>query len=139
MSEAQSTIVYKGRPSWLNYPLFYLGGILLFLHLNREGSTVAGILALFIAIAFAGMLRLRYRFIISGDWVSTRVGLIAKNTNEMQIRHIRGINVRQGIIGRILGIGTLEMLSAAEEESKVIFSGIRDPHRVKEMLKGLRE
>lgn len=66
-----------------------------------------------------------------------RVGLIAKNTNEMQLRHIRAINVRQGIIERILGIGTVMFISAAEGEAAVVFKGIRDPHGVKERIRGV--
>lgn len=67
-----------------------------------------------------------------------REGLIARNTNEMQLRHIRAINVKQGIIERILGIGTIMFLSSAEGEAAVIFKGIRDPHGVKEMIKELQ-
>jgi uncharacterized membrane protein YdbT with pleckstrin-like domain len=60
-----------------------------------------------------------------------RVGLIAKNTNEIQLRHIRALNVKQGVIERILGIGTIEFSSAAGEGAEVMFKGIRDPHGVK--------
>ncbi len=69
-----------------------------------------------------------------------REGLIARNTNEMQLRHIRAINVKQGIIERkrILGIGTIMFLSSAEGEAAVIFKGIRDLHGVKEMIKELQ-
>ena len=57
--------------------------------------------------------------------------------NEMQLRHIRAINVRHGIIERILGIGTLITVSAAEGESAVVFKGINDPYGVKERMRGL--
>jgi len=63
--------------------------------------------------------------------------LIARNTNEIQLRHIRAINVRQGIVERILGIGTVIFISAAEGESAVVFKGIRDPLGVKERIRGL--
>jgi len=62
--------------------------------------------------------------------------LIARNTNEIQLRHIRAINVRQGIVERILGIGTVIFISAAEGEAAVVFKGIRDPLGVKERIRG---
>lgn len=66
-----------------------------------------------------------------------RAGLIARNTNEMQLRHIRAINVRQGIIERILGIGSIVFISAAESEAAVVFKGISDPYEVKERIRGV--
>jgi hypothetical protein len=53
----------------------------------------------------------------------------------MQLRHIRAINVRQGIIERILGIGTLIMFSAAEGEAVVVFKRIDDPYGAKERVR----
>ena len=89
------------------------------------------------AFLVAAMLRYRYKFTITDEWIIMRVGLIARNTNEMQMNHIRAINIRQGIIERILGIGTIEISSAAGEGVEVKFTGIRDPHGVKERVRGL--
>ncbi len=63
--------------------------------------------------------------------------MIARNTNEIQLRHIRAINVRQGIIERLLGIGTIEMSSAAGGGVEVLFKGIRDPYGMKEKIRNL--
>ena len=67
-----------------------------------------------------------------------RTGLIANNTNEMEIRHIRGINLRQGVAERLLGIGTLEIISAADGGAEVVFSGISNPVAVKDQIRSLR-
>jgi uncharacterized membrane protein YdbT with pleckstrin-like domain len=63
--------------------------------------------------------------------------LIARNTNEMKIKHIRSMNVRQNPLERLLGIGTLITISAAEGEAAVVFKGIKYPHGVKEKIRGL--
>ncbi len=53
----------------------------------------------------------------------------------MRLRHIRTTMVRQNIVERLLGIGTLITISAAEGEAAVVFKGIRDPQRVKERIR----
>lgn len=62
-------------------------------------------MGLLFVIGVVAILRLRYKFTITNDRVIMRVGLIARNTNEILLRHIRAINVRQGIIERLLGVG----------------------------------
>ncbi len=83
----------------------------------------------------AAILRLRHLFTITNDRIITREGLIARNTNEMKVRHIRSMHVRQGAVERLLGLGTLTMISAADGEAAVVFKGIRDPQTVKEMIR----
>lgn len=79
----------------------------------------------------------RYHFTATVDRVIMRVGLFARNTNEIQLRHIRAINVRQRVIERLLNIGTIEMMSAADTEAKVIFKGISSPYRLKGRIRKL--
>jgi uncharacterized membrane protein YdbT with pleckstrin-like domain len=131
------TIIYRGRPSWLNYYLLYLIGISIFVFSYKSGDIYGGILTLIFVIGLSALFRFRYLFTVTEDRIIMRVGLIAKNTNEMQLNHIRAINVRQRIIERILGIGTLITISAAEGEAAVIFKGINDPQGIKEKIRSI--
>lgn len=136
MNEGNENIHYQGRPSWLNYIGFYLIGlVLLMLSISTQNIT-AGLILLLLSVGIAALLRYRYLFSITNDSIIMRVGLIARDTNEMQLRHIRAINVRQGIIERILGIGTVMFISAAETEAAVVFKGISGPYGVKERIRG---
>jgi len=137
MNEISETFIYQGRPSWLNYIGFYLIGLVLFVLSISDRNVGAGLTLLLLSVGSAAISRYRYLFTVRKDSIIMRVGLIAKNTNEMQLRHIRAINVRQGIIERILGIGTLIFLSAANSDSEVIFKGIGNPHGVKERINNL--
>lgn len=143
MSKSTETIIYQGRPSWLNYLWLYGLGLIILVFLiaiskqgQKESFLILGFLCLLITIILSAIFRWRYLFTITDNWVVMREGLIARNTNEMRLNHIRAINVRQGVIERILGIGTVIFLSAAEGEAAVIFKGIRDPHGVKERIRG---
>jgi uncharacterized membrane protein YdbT with pleckstrin-like domain len=137
MSEYDETIVYQERPSWLNYYLLYGIGIILFIFLVNVGEIIGGFFVLSIVLGLAAILRYRYLFTVTKDRIISREGLIAKNTNEIQLKHIRALNVKQGIIERLLGIGTIEISSAAGGGVEVMFKGIRDPHGVKERIRGL--
>jgi uncharacterized membrane protein YdbT with pleckstrin-like domain len=137
MNEIADAIIYQGRPSWLNYIGFYLIGLVLLVLSISARNISAGLFLLLSCVGSAAISRYRYQFTVTNDSIITRVGLIAKNTNEMQLRHIRAINVRQGIIERILGIGTVIFISAAESEAAVIFKGISEPYGVKERIRSL--
>lgn len=138
MNEVNETFIYQGRPSWLNYIGFYLIGLILLMLSLSERNIIAGLILFLLCVGIAALLRYRYLFTVTDDSIIMRVGLIARDTNEMQLRHIRAINVRQGIIERILGIGTVICISAAEGEAAVVFKGIRDPYGVKERIRGLQ-
>ncbi len=135
MNNADEKIIYQGRPSWLNYIGFYLVGLVLLIFSFSAQNISAGLLLLLLCVGGAAISRYRYQFTVTNNSVIMRVGLIARDTNEMQLRHIRAINVRQGIVERILNIGTVIMISAAEGEAAVVFKGISDPYGVRERIR----
>ena len=137
MNEAGEAIVYQGRPSWLNYIGLYVAGIALFSLLSLAGRSRGGIFALCFMLGVSAIFRFRYLFTCTEQRIITREGLVARNTNEMQLRHIRAINVRQGVIERILGIGTIIFISAVERDATVVFKGIWDPQGMKERIRSV--
>lgn len=135
---APETILYRAHPSWLYFMglILLTGTVLLFLPYVGDVKVCVELAMFFLLLlAFA---RYRRLYMITDHRVIMRTGLVANNTNEMEIRHIRGINLRQGVVERLLGIGTLEIISAADGGAEVVFSGIRDPMAVKERIRTLR-
>jgi uncharacterized membrane protein YdbT with pleckstrin-like domain len=51
------------------------------------------------------------------------------------IRDVRAINVKQGILARIFGIGTVEVGSAGTAGIEVRFVGINSPVIVRDMIR----
>jgi uncharacterized membrane protein YdbT with pleckstrin-like domain len=137
MSDKDEKIIYQERPSWLNYYVLYIMGIIISGITFKAGEIGGSLIILLITGMLAALFRFRYLFIVTNDRIITRVGLIARNTTEMRIRHIRTMMVRQNIGERLLGIGTLITISAAEGEAAVVFKGIRDPQGIKEIIRGL--
>jgi len=136
---SDETILYQTRPSWLYYYALYCIGIIIAALFHQAGDLEA---AGFLVLVFAGIVmvfRFRHLFTITSDRIIARAGLIARNTNEIQLRHIRAVSVRQGVIERILGVGTLVFLSAAEGAATVVFKGVRDPFGLKERIRSVQE
>jgi len=133
----EEKIIYTDRPSWLYYYHLYIIGIIIFAIQAESGNYEGSMTFILLILSIVAILRYRYYFTVSNERIISRVGLIARNTNEMRVRHIRSIGVRQNPIERILGIGTVIFISAAEGEVSVIFRGIRDPHGVKERVRVL--
>ena len=134
---ATEIIVYSDHPSW-----FYFSGLLLlaaivFVLMQSAGAGDGGIILSVLIILMATFGRYRRLYTVTSHRIMMRIGLIANNTNEMEIKHIRGINVRQGVVERLLGIGTLEIISAADGGAEVVFSGIRNPVAVKDQIRGI--
>ena len=127
----EERILYQSRPSWLNYIYLYIAGIVLFILFANKGSTDIGTLVLIVLIILSVILRYRYLYTITDDRIIMRVGLIARNTNEIFLKHIRAVYVRQRIIERLLDIGTIKFSSAAGEGVEVEFKGIRNPYGVR--------
>lgn len=132
MNEYNERIIYRSRPSWLNYYILYLLGIIVFVFFYKSGDAKTGTFILLLLVAVAGLFRARYLFTITDDRVIARKGLIGRDTNEMKIRHIRSMHIKQSPIERILGIGSLTTISASDGEAAVIFKGIKNPHNIKE-------
>jgi len=64
-------------------------------------------------------------FAITDKRVIIKVGLISRRTLEMNINKIESVNVNQGVLGRMLGYGTIVVIGTGG--TKEHFSAISDP------------
>jgi uncharacterized membrane protein YdbT with pleckstrin-like domain len=126
------------RPAWRSYWKWYLAIIASFLFLADSELEEVGVIIAFILSVIVVILRFRYLFIVTSRRVISRVGLIARNTNEIEIRHTREYKVKQGIIERLLNYGDIEISSAASSGTEVVFSGIIAPQDLKEAIRTVR-
>lgn len=64
-------------------------------------------------------------FAITNKRVIIKVGLISRRTLEMNLSKIESVNVNQGILGRMLGYGTIVVIGTGG--TKEPFATINDP------------
>jgi uncharacterized membrane protein YdbT with pleckstrin-like domain len=90
----------------------------------------AGLVILFIWWLDCRNMRLE----ITNKRTTLRTGLLAKNTIELRHKDVRSVVVHQSFIQRILGVGTIELSSAAEADFEIAVRGLYDPQKVAEMI-----
>jgi len=132
------TIIYQEHPSWLNFTgLLLIGACILLASLNT-GNASGGVVisAIFFILATIG--RYRSLYTVTNQRVIMRVGLISNEIKEMELRSIRVMNVHQGIFERLLGVGTVEIISVADNQANVVFQGISNPVSVKEKVRTIK-
>jgi uncharacterized membrane protein YdbT with pleckstrin-like domain len=79
------------------------------------------------------------RYKVTSQRISEQRGLISNYLNEVRINDIRGTNIRQTVLHRILGIGSVEISSAADGIEDVKFIGVRNPNKIRELIHSLQK
>ena len=64
-----------------------------------------------------------------------RKGLISKRVEEIELFRVKDVTVNQGIIQRMLGFGTIIVLSSDDSTPKVVLMGVPKPNDVKEEIR----
>ena len=99
-----------------------------------------GILAL-AALVWLSLLfkHYRWRFVIDDEVVESRCGIIGRELKSVRIKDLRNVNVRQSLFQRIFGVGDVEFSSAGGPGFEVVFSGVLDPIRVRDLVHTLQQ
>lgn len=137
-SSEGGSLTFDSRPTWRSQ-----AGLLLVLFalvlIGFESELGWGVL--WLVIPTAGVLlyrRYASRFVIDGDEVRSRHGIIARNMESVHIQNLRSIYVNQDVWERLLGIGDVHFSSAADAVAEVSFHGISDPVGLKEKVQSSR-
>ena len=72
-------------------------------------------------------------FAISNKRVISKLGLIRRDVEEMNLNSIESVNIKQGIMGRILNYGSIVV--SGRGSSKVVFVDIDDPVSIRKKIK----
>ena len=111
-------------PSYMYYlSHFLLGVLLLFFGIG------------FLIIIYALLDRNTKLYTLTNKRVTAKAGIISRQVNEVGIRDIKSINVKQGIFERLFGLGTVEIASAGTAGIEVTFAGVSNPMRVRDLIR----
>jgi len=111
---------------------------------DHPGQTLLAILLCVVLIGFYLLAKLwldarSKRLIITTRRTILRTGIFSKNTNEILHRDIRNVVVRQDLIDRMLGVGTLAISSAGQDTMEIVVPGMRNPARLVELIRTHQE
>lgn len=108
---SKQRVIYQARLHWI---LFVWPVVLLLLGLWLSFSFVSfrevGVLAIFIAIAWGGLMWLTYQFsslTIKEKQVILRSGILVRQTIDIPLTKIESIDIRQSILGSLFRYGSL--------------------------------
>ena len=117
--------LWKSNPSYLYYLSHFIFGVL--------SLPLFGLGLLFIVYALLD--RNTKLYTLTNKRVMSKVGIISRKIHEVGVRDIRNINVKQGILERLFGLGTVEIASAGTAGVEISFAGIKDPMRARDLIR----
>jgi uncharacterized membrane protein YdbT with pleckstrin-like domain len=65
-------------------------------------------------------------------------GILSKDRTSVSLKHIRSVNIAQGFVNRILGVGTVQ-ISTAGDEPEFTIADMPDPYVIQEAIAKAQE
>ena len=69
---------------------------------------------------------------VTNKRVVSKKGIISRNVSEMNLTSIESVNIDQGVLGRVLKVGTLKI--SGRGTTAVVFSNIDDPISIRKLI-----
>ncbi|MEN8131244.1 MAG: PH domain-containing protein [Pseudomonadota bacterium] len=74
-------------------------------------------------------------YFIGPRGVEATFGIISKDQTRIEFKHIRGVKLRQGIVERLIGYGTIEIATSGSDGSEIRFLSIARPNKILAVLR----
>jgi uncharacterized membrane protein YdbT with pleckstrin-like domain len=135
---ADEHVLYEGRPSWRALLSFYITGVLAALGVGvviwlvaSEAAGVAVAVAIVVLTLLIGYLRRLFtKYLITNRRLRISRGIIRRNVQETRLERVQNVNYDQGVIDRLLRVGTVDFDTAGTDDSEFRFEWVNDPERV---------
>ena len=104
------------------------------------GLMIWGVLLLAVGIGLILLLRAWYlvastRYRLTTQRLFVQTGLVAKHLEEVELFRVKDVTLRQGFFQRLLGVGSVVVLSTDDTSPRLELAGILHPAEVKETLR----
>lgn len=94
------------------------------------------VLIITIPLAIREWLKLRFTEMgVNNKRVILKTGIVSRRSEEMKLTSIETVEIEQGILGRILGFGTVKV--TGKGISDLVFTRINDPMDVKRRIESI--
>jgi membrane protein YdbS with pleckstrin-like domain len=149
---AGETILYRARYHWVFYGfsiivliLAAVLGVAAWRATQQQagdeiGRPLGWIAAAFAVIALIAFLARRFRanmdeFVVTNRRVIRKVGVLSREIQHAPIEKIQDVTIEQGILGRMLGYGTV-IVETASEKGMLVFPAISSPESMRTHIWG---
>jgi uncharacterized membrane protein YdbT with pleckstrin-like domain len=65
-------------------------------------------------------------------------GILSKDRTSVSLKHIRSVNIAQGFVNRVMGVGTVQ-ISTAGDEPEFTIADMSDPYVIQEAITKAQE
>jgi uncharacterized membrane protein YdbT with pleckstrin-like domain len=136
---ANEHALYEGRPSWRALMSFYAGGVGVAVLVLVILGVVAGSwgAAIVIAAIVAGLTlvigylrRISTKYLITNQRLRISRGVFRKKVQETRLERVQNVNYEQGVLDRLLGVGTVDFDTAGTDDSEFRFDWVNGPEEV---------
>ena len=143
--EPGEEVFFHGHPSWRSMLAFYIRGLLSAIvagviagvitratgrSVDAAWVTVAVLVVFVVVLAWGLVRRLATTYTITNRRLTIRSGLLSREMHETRIERVQNVNVRQRLLERMLGIGTVDFDTAGGAAYDFSFRGVEDPGRI---------
>ena len=116
---ANENELYAGRPSWRALMSFYLGGI---------GLAVLVLVILGLLIGY--FRRVSTKYLITTQRLRISRGIVRRHVQETRLERVQNVNYQQGVLDRVLGVGTVDFDTAGTDDAEFRFDWVNGPEKV---------
>jgi uncharacterized membrane protein YdbT with pleckstrin-like domain len=130
--------LFSGHPSLRAAPGFILKGLLIAAVvgaicalIDSTGTGVgAGVVLFAIILGVGFLMRIATTYTITNHRLHIKRGIVARKTQEARLERVQNVNTDQGVLDRILQVGTVDFDTAGTTDSDFSFRGVSQPEKV---------
>jgi uncharacterized membrane protein YdbT with pleckstrin-like domain len=131
--------LYEGRPSWRALMSFYAIGIgvavavvviLGFLADNMGTAIVIAAVIAGLTLVIGYVRRIGTKYLITTQRLRISRGILRKKVQETRLERVQNVNYQQGVLDRLLGVGTVDFDTAGTDDSEFRFEWVNGPEAV---------
>ena len=118
------TVIYEAHPAMFRaHPFWFILAVLLILAFG---------IGIIILLYWYIKTRATALTVTDQDLLYER-GILSKDRTSVSLKHVRSVNIAQGFINRIFGVGTIQ-ISTAGDEPEFTIADMPDPYVIQEAI-----
>ena len=130
--------LYEGHPSWRALASFYLLGLIAVIAIVVIGSLAdflgtaipIGAVVLAATLLIGWLRRVSTKYLITNQRLRISRGIVRRRVQETRLVRVQNVTYDQGIIDRLLNVGTVDFDTAGTDDSEFRFEWVNDPEQV---------
>ena len=128
----------RNRPIWfILYIVLNVGGLIAAIRFDQQSYQIVGLVFWLgtIIMFLVWYLRIKStKVTVTSYNILIEKGLLSKHRREIAIEKVRTVDVKQGFIDRILGVGDIEVYTAGDLPEFEV-TGLPNPNEIREIVK----